>query len=281
MRYLVLVAALCGLALNPNQAWCAEDAPQTGLFDISFTKRSPHGTLRSLYRRFREKSSRDRRDYDISNQRYQIYVPEDYDSKKSYGLMVWLQPSRAGELSQGHQVVFGQNRMIWIRPLPRGGGGMWYQMGLAIDAVYNVDRQYQIDKKRIYIAGVGSSSKPAARLGFGAADVFPGGAYLMGPIEFYDDVTVEVSGDTMYYWPADYGMPPRKSLRIAKQQSRFVFQVDAADGRTRDLIEHALRPRRFKNLFELSSGHRSATPDAGTLARAIQMLDLSGSSSTP
>ena len=202
-------------------------------------------------------------------------------------MLVWIGSGGAGEVDPRYLPVLDRKQMIWAQAVHDGDEigstgirttvNLWYQMGLAIDAVHNLSKQYKIDKNRVYVAGFGDGAVAAGRLAFGVADIFQG-SYLMGRIEFYDNIYLDNVRGTRYYRPADYSPPRRESLRLAKSRSRFVFQVDAHDkgmgeSHTRDLIDLALKPRKFRYVEEVAGADGDAPPDAGTLEKAIDLLD--------
>lgn len=223
---------------NPPQPTVEATQPdptpaKTGTFKTKFEHRSPLSEPRAFSRMWRIGRAGD--DYDISKTSYQVYVPDDYELGKAYGLMVSL--SSSSEFDDGQilhpdwRSVCDKQRLIWVGA---GGAGPTDEphkrLGLALDAVANIRMQYTIDDDRIYTVGLGDGAVTACQLAIGYPDVFDGGLFLQGG-GFYRDLI-----EDNRKLEAGFAPPPSNSMRDARLRSRLCFLAGSA-GQLKDLVE--------------------------------------------
>ena len=85
---------------------------------------------------------------------WRVFVPRDYDPASPPGVMVFVSSIDWGGIPEEWQPVMEKENLIWIGASNAGGSAPVQQrMVKAIIAPRAVDRDYQIDMNRVYIAG--------------------------------------------------------------------------------------------------------------------------------
>lgn len=115
---------------------------------------------------------------------YWVYVPENYDSKKTYGVIVWFhdtaQRGKDGEeMARTFRDVCEEYNFIIMGPKSGNASG-WApsETELVVQDVKAVLGQYSIDKTRVVAHGLGNGGHMAFYVGFNAREVFRGVAAL-------------------------------------------------------------------------------------------------------
>ena len=111
---------------------------------------------------------------------YWVYVPDNYDANKSYGLIVWFHDAGQGgkdgeKMGRTFREVCEDHNFIVMGPKSGNGDGWVSSEGqLVIQDVKAVLGQYTIDRSRVVAHGKGNGGQMAFDLGFNARDVFRG-----------------------------------------------------------------------------------------------------------
>jgi hypothetical protein len=253
--------------------------PRTGAYQTTFTKRSDLSALPVVSRRMKWSieamtNTRQKLDYDLSNESFEVYVPPAYDGKEPYGLVVWVSFGGGGVVADKTWIdVLNRRKLIWIGPNMAGNSRYWpVRVGLSLDAAANIKSLYRIDEKRVYSAGFSGGGRAASMLGIGFPDVFTGGCYICG-CDFYRDVPLAEPGR---FWQRNFFPPPQPVFKLAKTNSRHVLVTGEGDT-NQDQMEcnyKAFINDGFQHVtvFEVPRlGHR--TPDAKWFEKAIDALD--------
>lgn len=127
-------------------------------------------------------------DIDNSEQPYALYLPEDYDASRRYGLVISLHGAGSNHRN-GIRQVFGVSGegsfpdVPFIVAAPYGRGSMGY-MGWAEDDVYrvldDVKARYSIDPDRVYLTGISMGGSGTLSLALTRPDVWAAIAVLCG-----------------------------------------------------------------------------------------------------
>jgi dienelactone hydrolase len=114
-------------------------------------------------------------DYDSRKQRYQLFVPKDYDSKKTWPLVVFISP---GDDPLGWR--------FWQKPCedlgmlfcaPYGAGNtvpVDQRTRLVLDVLDDVRRRYRVDPDQTYLAGFSGGGRMACAIAFALPEYFGG-----------------------------------------------------------------------------------------------------------
>jgi hypothetical protein len=157
--------------------------------------------------------------YDIKAETFQVYVPEDYDASVPYGLFVYINAGNDGGPGGDWLPLFKKHRLIFVGADKSGNDEdpVLRRGALALDAVFNVGRQYQVDPARIYVCGISGGGRNASWMALAFPDVFTGGQYHIGA-NCYKSITSKLG--TL---PATIHVPSPQLFNAARQNGRYVF----------------------------------------------------------
>jgi len=86
---------------------------------------------------------------------WEVYVPDSYQSEKPAGLMVYISPSKSGEIPQRWKSVMDRYNIIWISANRSGNKVLVARRAIfAIVAPTLASKHYKIDNERIYLSGL-------------------------------------------------------------------------------------------------------------------------------
>jgi predicted esterase len=254
------------------------DPPRTGSYDIQFTDRSPLSDYDALSKRmgWRLTKSDDiaKSKYTLSEETFDVVVPEDYTGKEPYGLFVWVNAGKNGTVPGGWLPVLAKHKLIVIGARNAGNERLLpARMGVALDAVFNMKSRYSIDEDRIYVGGNSGGGRTAAHLGIAYPDVFSGGMYVIGAMYFRP---VPTDDDPKKAYEPRFARPEPKLFKLASEKSRHVLLTGDTDMNRAE--SHAYFGAMTRDGFEHVSymqvpGMGHTTPDAEWFEKAIDALD--------
>lgn len=200
--------------------------PQVGAFQTTFTERSPHSPLDVQHKRHQIRVD-DRQKYELSEHTFEVVVPETYDGERPFGLLVWVSPIATGRAPQRWLATLEKDNLIWIGANDSGNErGVAVRFGLALDAVHNMKKLYNIDEARTYVAGFSGGGKCASMLGMIYPEVFQG-SIAMGGVGFYRTIPVPEKKNSLY--PNTFDRPPTKMYDLARKHRRMVLLIGDQD----------------------------------------------------
>ncbi|MBA4067709.1 MAG: hypothetical protein C0501_29195 [Isosphaera sp.] len=111
---------------------------------------------------------------------YWVYVPDNYDANKSYGVIVWFHDAGQGgkdgdKMARTFRDVCEDHNFIVVGPKSGNADG-WVasETELVVQDVKTVLGQYTVDRTRVVAHGKGNGGQMAFYVGFNARDVFRG-----------------------------------------------------------------------------------------------------------
>lgn len=226
-------AAIFLVALLHSVAVAQDRAPAQ---KVTFTERSPLSAIPALSQRIGwsmkaiEQMGREGKDtdYHLKNESFLLHVPDQYDGKEPWGLFVWVNAGGSGQFPSSWLEVLAKHKLIAVGANNSGNNrAPWVRLGLALDAVHNLSRQYKIDPHRVFIAGGSGGGRCASMLGVAFPDVFEGGFYLIG-CNYYRKMGPD--GGRGGYWGPGYVKPAPKLFALATRRSRHVLLTGDRDG---------------------------------------------------
>ena len=210
----------------------------------------------------------------LQEESYEVVVPDSYSPDKAAGLLVWISPMDSGRVPEEWPAVLAKRHLIVIGANNSGNDrGPYYRMALALDAVHNMQKRYNLDPKRIYITGFSGGGRASSRIGILYPDVFRGGLY-QGGIEFYKDVTDPA--DPKKSFRAGFNKPEGDLFKKVRQESRHVVLAGSEDfnHRPSKAIFEMMKKEQFANAAFLEmpgEDHVPATVE--WLEKALDFLD--------
>lgn len=209
--------------------------------------------------------------YTITNELFQLRVPEVTTTNQSLGLLVWISPADDPSIPTDWERVLSKHQLLFISP--RKCGNLRHPLDrfrLALDATCNMTRRYRVDRKRIYVGGFSGGARIASMLGVAYGDIFTGTLCFSG-VNFYTDVAA-TNGQ---YYPATFTPNPGVLLQ-AKRSGRFVLQSGEHDENrenTQRIATNGFKKEGFRNVLSLEiPGLSHEMPSAATLAAALDYL---------
>jgi hypothetical protein len=202
---------------------------QTGEVDLTFTQRSPLSTPKEIARRLKLTPASLGADYDLSKLPFKAYIPTNYDPAIPHGLFVYLGYKNTVSSPPLWRPILEKYHLIFISPVCHTGDHyapsvpLSQTFGLALDAVYNCKKQFNIDDHRIYLM---SWTNDSARISIASSDVFTGfiNALELGYIR-------RLYTPNRSYYETAYPVPPEDLMTLAK--TRPFFMID--DGGTNNV----------------------------------------------
>lgn len=233
----------CLLLTGPAGTEAAE--VQKGTFDAVLTERCAESSLQNIFERMQHKPRTNRtlgNDYRIGGESYSVYVPSDYTTETSYGLLVWISAGESGHMPKGWERLMDKHKLIWIGAHRSGNGHNvpGRRMALALDGVHNIKGMYNIDPNRIYVSGISGGGRVASILAIHYPDVFSGGIFVAGA-EYWE--AIPVTGKPGQFWKP-MPRPQAKYLAMAGERGRYVLLTGDNDFdrvQTRDYYEKGYR----------------------------------------
>ncbi len=188
---------------------------------------------------------------------YWVYVPDNYDANKSYGLIVWFHDATDGgkdgeKMGRTFRDVCEDHNFIVMGPKSGNKDG-WVpsETELVMQDVKSVLGQYTIDRTRVVAHGKGNGGQMAYYAGFNARDVFRG----VGAVG------------------AVLGTNPKEN--VANQPLSFFIAAGDKDPLTPEVKESRdlLLEKRFSVIFREMKESGKEYFDAATFADFISWLD--------
>jgi hypothetical protein len=237
-RYiLILVAAIFAEVGLPYlcKADAGSAAPavhaKTGEFYRTFTFRDHLSEPKEIASRFKVDEKELGEDYVLSERPYWIYVPSNYDPGTAYGIVVYLGYKDSQSTPPLWQAVADKTHLILITPVCHGAPSnppfvpLWQMAGLALDAVHNLKRQYNIDKSRMYLMSVGPGSMQVA---LATSDVFSGFIVTIDP-SWCEKMPLS-DGKRLY--PPAFAAPPDALFSAARHHGFYLIGDRPAESDT-------------------------------------------------
>jgi hypothetical protein len=174
--FCVLITSLLHAGQQPAPA---PSETKTGEFNLKFKDRSPFSAKVEMDKRmayFRAP------DYDLNAESFEVYVPASYKpASKPYGLLVFINSGDDGKVQGNYKPLMDKYNLIWVGA-NKGGNERtpMHRVGMALDAVHNLQKMYNIDAERIYISGTSGGGRASSGVAPAYPDVFSGAIYLIG-----------------------------------------------------------------------------------------------------
>jgi len=279
LHILMMVSVLCP-ALGFTRLVAQDDVPagnadaQTGALSLTFMQRSPLSGITPQLNRRRVRAKTPPKDYDLTKESFEAYIPKNYKADGSYGLFVWINAGNSGKCSGQWKAIFDKHKLLFIGANKAGNSRPPLQrFGLALDAVANMSTRYKIDKRRIYVSGISGGGRSSSQLGFLYPEVFAGVFSIVGNDYFR---ALKLPG-TNKVLPPHILPPPAKQLGYMKQNNRYVLLTGEKDfnkGMVKAAYEAGFKADRFKHVRYMEvPGMGHTLPPIEWFEKAIVFMD--------
>ncbi len=184
-------------------------------------------------------------------------VPKNYDPENPPGLLVYISPSKSGHIPRGWGRLTSSRNLIWVAA-NRSGNQVQVarRITYALMAVGLADDRYEIDSKRIYLAGFSGGARVCGLLAPSYPGVFKGAIYIGG---------AEVWG------PED--TPPNLATM---QGNRYAFLVGSEDDNRRTALsvrEKYTQAGLSNTMMKIIRRMGHSLPEARHMIAALDYLD--------
>jgi S1-C subfamily serine protease/dienelactone hydrolase len=192
----------------------------------------------------------------LTGREYWMYVPDNYDKNRSYGVILWLHATKgqpdAKAMKQTWELFCDQAHFILIGPKSKNQGG-WTpnETEDVVNAVNTALKPYTIDRTRVIAHGMGLGGQMALYMAFHARDLIRGAA---------------VSGAVL-------GINPKDNLPT--QPLSFFLIVGDKDPLLKDIQEtrDKLTEKRFPIIYREIKNFGKEYLDQKTLDELVVWLD--------
>jgi len=238
---LILLSAVPGAPQEQPILLDSQSGIKTGGFRASFKVHSPLANLHALANRMHIALGLARYPdyyYNVKDETFEVYVPENYDSKTPFGLMVNISPSESGEFPWPDlPPVLEKRKLIWIGANNSGNKQNVYtqRIPLALDAAYNMAKIYSINPHRVYVSGISGGGRSSSMAAFHYSDVFSGGIFMIG-VNYWVAMPIPSMPDRL--WPIGFNKPDIQFLSQACNTGRYVFLTGDNDGNREQTYEY-------------------------------------------
>lgn len=288
MRYVLAILLL----ITTLGAVADDQEPlKTGIFKAEFDERSPLSDpdrMSAVAGWQRESMPA----YDIDDHAFQLVVPKAYDGSEPYGLLVFIHPNNDISLDRFYgrviREVLAKHKLIWVSYSGAGNAVLPnIRMGLALDAVHNASKRYNIDGRRVYLSGLSGGGRMTCMAGLYYPQVFRGAIPIVGTLYFRDvnlpddpDLLALMKGSKLpanAVWRRGLIPPRAKALREMKKNQRWVLLAGEKDfnmPQMRAHFEQGFERDAFEYAHYLEvKGMGHTYPDAKWFEQAIEKLD--------
>ena len=276
--HMAVVAKACLACLFlAASAGAGEPTGQTGSFEGVFAERCAASRVENIFARMGHRGRTNQslgNDYRIADERFAVYVPSGYSGDTAYGLLVWISAGERGDMPTGWGALLARHKLIWVGAHRSGNrhNVPGRRMALALDAVHNMRKQYNIDPNRIYVSGISGGGRTASILAIHYPDIFAGGVFVVGA-EYWE--AIPAVGKPGQMWkPAPKPQP--QYLAMARQRGRYVLLTGDNDfnrQQTRDYYEKGYKKDLRHVLYLQVPGMGHEMPPAAWYEKAIVFLD--------
>ena len=263
-----LMAPFTALSQNQN--------PKTGAFVTSLKEYHPESMLGKIYARIdggNMPAGPQKRTYNIQQETYYVYVPQGYSPKESYGILVWINAGDQGNIPTTWAPLMDKLKLIWIGANNSGNKHdvLARRMPLALDAVHNITRAYNIDPDRIYISGMSGGGRTASITSMHYPDVFKGAIFVTGACYWnWQQMPRNVKVKSQMPKPND------RYIAMAKNTGRYVFLTGDNDfnrDEMRSYYQYGYSKMLDKTHYIQVPGMGHSLPPANWYYKALLYLD--------
>jgi hypothetical protein len=113
--------------------------------------------------------------YQSTQQKYQLFVPKDYQAGKTWPLIVFISPADGPSGLSNWQKVCEKEGVLFCSPHKAGNAvASGQRTRIVLDVLDDVRRQYRIDPDQTYISGFSGGGRMACAIGFALPEYFGG-----------------------------------------------------------------------------------------------------------
>jgi pimeloyl-ACP methyl ester carboxylesterase len=168
--------------------------------------------------------------FDISKEKYLLYVPS-AKPPQGYALLVFIPPWEGAKIPEGWAAVLDEYGVIFVSATQSGNDKnvAFRRVPLALNAAYNLAKQYDVDPSRVFVGGFSGGSRTAMLMALEYPDVFRGALMNSGGDAIGNNVRP---------------IPSRDLFALFRSQTHLVYLTGDEDGATKDIVRDSLQSMR-------------------------------------
>ena len=234
------------MALSSFAPAIADDATQpstepTGSFVAHFTESNPLSDWDKISERMNHRVDKYGGHYKIKDIEFHTYVPPGDPPPEGVGILFFERSDGVPGPQAQFFPLMDKRHLIFIAP-SNTNLSINETIGLTLDAIYNLNKQYKINDKRIFFIGDGSVESSTMAM----ADVVDGAVWIwnIGWIR-------RIYLSTNKYWDPDVIAPSREMLTLAKTRAYVVgYETDNYQTGPKTAIIGAMQHDGFEHVFK-------------------------------
>jgi tetratricopeptide (TPR) repeat protein len=253
-----------------------------GWYRTTFAERSPLSGIDEQRRRFAIPEAELAADpdggaLDLAGESFHVWVPETYQAAEGWGLLVWISPTDFGGFVRTEIAeALAAHRLVWVGADEAGNArARWDRAGLALDAAAAMPGLYDLDARRIFVAGYSGGGRVASGLALAYPEVFSGVLALFGADYFRHLPVPDRPG---FYWPPRVLPPSAPRLARLEADRAFVLLTGELDFNRAEIqqVHRAMRADGFRHatLLEIPGASHTTSVPADWLERALAALEV-------
>jgi predicted esterase len=149
---------------------------------------------------------------DLSSEPLLVRLPKDYDPRRAYGVLVYIDPGDNASIYQPFHAAADELGFIMVAAVNTGNEvhrAIRYQ--LALDGLATVSERYLVDPRRVYPTGISGGGQISTHLWLCMPDLFTGAVPIVA-LASYENIPADFGK----YWMATVAKPTAKLLKMAQ-----------------------------------------------------------------
>lgn len=168
--------------------------------------------------------------FDITKEKYLLYMPAT-KPPQGYALLVFVPPWEGAKIPENWAAVLDEYGVIFVSATQSGDDKnvAFRRVPLALNAAYNLAKQYDVDPSRVFIGGFSGGSRTAMLMALEYPDVFRGALMNSGG----DAIGTNIRP-----------IPSRDLFALFRAQTHLVYLTGGEDGGTKEIVRDSLQSMR-------------------------------------
>lgn len=213
---------------------------------------------------------------------FHIYVPKGFDPKKTYGLLVWIDPTEHGMPPKKFQPLYDEYGLIAVGVEKAGNPvDLHRRLELAVNSVLEISKWVTIDPNKRILSGLSGGGRASCVGAFCFPDLFSGIVTWCGAHYYRNFDSLAQPGNQFPGYPEEFSVDhatpeaidaARKHIRYAFLTGTKDFNLDRSQSAAAVMKEDGFK---VKVVVQPDMGH--TVGDAETMRRGLDyVLNSSG-----
>lgn len=216
-------------------------------------------------------------DFALANEAFLVGIPTDYNPRKSYGLFVYMSPTDGGTFRPDWFPTLAKQDLLIVAPMNAGNSvDPSKRMGLGIVATVLMKRDYNINSKQVFVAGLSGGARMANSMAFLHPELYKGALMNCGggfpapvPVNMVDK-----NDPNQTNYGGIFGQE-QVNPTLAKSRVKFAFTTGKGDFRyanIQDIFNGGYKAKGYRAMLYDVEGMGHTDCDPWTLNEALNFL---------